>query len=58
MLHQKNVPIQEYKSSREKKRISITILKNNEMKGNGNKNVFQYGNDFKNCKIISDKNSN
>ena len=34
--------------------MSIPILKNNELKGNGNENVIEYGNDFKNFKIIID----
>ena len=52
MLHQKHTPIQEYKKSTEKDEYQ-----NLSEKGDENKGAIEFGNDFINCKIISDKSS-
>ena len=58
MLHRKRLPFEKYKSSTEKNEYQYLNKTNNEIKGNGNKTVIEYGNDFIKCKIISDKMSN
>ena len=53
MLHQKYNPFQEHKNSTEKDEYQYLYKK-----GDENKGVIEYGNDFINCKIISYKSSN
>ena len=55
MLHQKYIPIQEYKNSTEKEEYKYLYKKDNELKGDNitdeNEGIVAYGNDFINCKI-------
>ena len=53
MRHQKNIPIQDYKNSTEKDEYQYLCKK-----GDENKGIVEYANDFFNCKIISDESSN
>ena len=53
VLHLKYIPFQEYKNSTEKDEYEYLYKK-----GDENKGIVEYGNDFLNCKIISYKNSN
>ena len=57
MFLRKSIPIVESEKSTEKKRISVFILKNGELKGDkitdDNDDIVKYGNDFINFKIIS-----
>ena len=53
MLHQKFLPIQEYETSTEKDEYEYLYKKDAELKQN--EGIIEYGNDFINCKIISEK---
>ena len=59
MLHQKYIPIQEYKNSTAKNEYQYLYKKDEELKGDSisveNEGVVEYGNDFINCKIIHSK---
>ena len=55
MLHRKYIPIQEYKTSTLKNEYKYLYKKDNITVEN--EGVVEYGNDFINCKMISDKNS-
>ena len=59
MLHQKYIPIQEYKNSTVKNEYQYLYKKDEELKGNNitveNEGIVEYGNDFLNCKIIHSK---
>ena len=57
LLHRKCIPIREYKTSTEKDEYEYIYPKDTELKVNGNEGNIEAGNDFKNCKIISNKNS-
>ena len=56
MAHQKYIPIQEYKSSVMENEYQYLYKKDGELKGDNitveNEDYVEYGNDFKNCKII------
>ena len=56
MCYQKSIPIQEFKNSTEKDEYQYLYKKDDELKGDNiadeNEGVVEYGNDFKNCKII------
>ena len=49
MLHQKYLPIQEYRSSTEKDEYEYLYKKD------GNEGIVEYGNDFIKCKITLSK---
>ena len=55
MLHQKCIPTQEYETSTLKNEYEYLYKKGDELKGNGNEGIIEYGNDFINCKIISQR---
>ena len=59
MLHQKNVPLQEYENSTVKNEYKYLYKKDDELKGDintdENEGIVEYGNDFINCKIIHSK---
>ena len=59
MCYQKYIPIQEYKNSIEKDEYKYLYKKDDELKGDNitdeKEGNVEYGNDFKNCKIIHAK---
>ena len=60
MLHQKFIPIEEYKNSTQKDEYEYLYVEDDEVKGNNFDNVdneenIDYGNDFINWKIIPSK---
>ena len=59
MLHQKNIPIQEYEKSTEKSEYKYLYKKDEELKGDNitieNEGIVEYGNDFLICKIYHSK---
>ena len=59
MLHQKYIPIQEYKNSTMKNEYHYLYKKDGELKGDNiteeNEGIIENGNDFINCKIIHPK---
>ena len=59
MLHQKYIPIQEYKNSTETDVYKYLYKKEGELKDDNitdeNEGIVEYGNDFKNCKINHSK---
>ena len=61
MLHQKCIPLQEYKTSAEKNDCHYLYRKNDELKGDNltdeNERIIEYGNDFIICKVFHDRDS-
>ena len=59
MLHQKQIPLQEYENSTAKNEYQYLYKKDEELKGDNitveNEGIVEYGNDFTNCKIIHSK---
>ena len=59
MLHQKNIPLQEYENSTMKNEYQYLYKRDEELKGDNisveNKGLVEYGNDFLICKIIHSK---
>ena len=59
MLHQKNIPVQEYENSTVKNENQYLYKKDDVLKGDNiiveNEGIVEYGNDFLNCKIIHSK---
>ena len=59
MLHQKYIPIQEYKNSTMKNEYQYLYKKDEELKGENitveNDGIVEYGNNFINCKIVLSK---
>ena len=55
MLHQKHIPIQEYKNSTEKDEYQYLYGKDDKFKGNANEKNVEYGDDFIKCKSFHDK---
>ena len=55
MLHQKYKTFQENESSTEKNKYQYFFKKDDELKGDENEVIVEYGNDFINCKMILDK---
>ena len=53
MLHQKHVHIQEYETWTENNEYQNLYKKDDEIKGNENEGIVEYGNDLNICKIIS-----
>ena len=56
MLHRKCIPIQQNETSTLRNEYGYLDKKDKELKGE-NEGVVEYGNDFTNCKITSDNNS-
>ena len=56
MVHRKYISIEEYKNSTQKDEYENLYRKDDKLKGDNiadeNEGVVEYGNDFKNCKII------
>ena len=59
MLHQKNIPLQEYENSIVKNEYQYLYKKDEEIKCDNitveNEGIVEYSNDFLNCKIIHPK---
>ena len=59
MLHQRYIPIQNYKTSTEKNEYVFLYKKCDELKGNNttdeNEDIVEYGNDFINCKLLHNR---
>ena len=62
MLHQKNIPIQEYQNSTMKNEYQYLYEKDEELRGDiitvENEGIVEYGNDFLNCNIVHSKQKN
>ena len=56
-LHRKLIPNQEFATSTDKNESHYSNKKDDDLKGDNitdeNESIIEYGNDFKNCKIIS-----
>ena len=55
MLHQKYITLQEYQSSTEKNEYQYFFKKDDELEGDENEGIVEYGNDFINYKFFLDK---
>ena len=55
LLHQKHILIQEYETSTEKNEFECLFKKDKKLIGNENEDIFEYGNDFVNCKTIHNR---
>ena len=54
MLHRKFFPIQEHRNSTEKNEYDYLYKKDDEITGNENEAIVEYGYDFINCKNFQD----
>ena len=57
MLHQKDIPVQEYENSTEKNEYQSSYKKDNELQGDNieNEGIVDDGDDFISCKIFHSK---